>query len=284
MSSRPDADRGPPRVALVEIRAPGVTARLGVENDALRAPATAARACESARDVPGRPRLRGLERGRAAPRVDVAVPVEDPAAWRVLFGAGPGDDRVGHVTSWPHRGSAYRWRSSKRVNSAGVVERVALDKKPVAGCRQHQPACDVSGPLRAPENLARAAKRMDAPEAVEGVAHDCVAGAAAAEHERPCDPLARPGGVAHRRRGVSEWMDATVGIQQVAGRDARRRPWRHDYRSRAEPLWPVNPAVDRRRDAERMKPAPAVHHVSSGPVGEEGETERHVLGRPGGAG
>ena len=125
---------------------------------------------------------------------------------------------------------------------------------------------------------------MDAPEAVEGVAHDCVAGAAAAEHERPCDPLARPGGVAHRRRGVSEWMDATVGIQQVAGRVARRRPWRHHDLPCPDPVWPVHAAVDRRRDAERMKPAPAVHHVSAGPVGEEGETERDVLGRPGGAG
>src|SRR3989475_12291074 len=274
MSSRPDADRGPPRVALVEIRAPGVAAWLGVENDALRAPATAARACESARDVPGRPRLRGFERGRAAPRVYVAVPVEDPAAWRVLFGAGPGDDRVGHVPSWPRRGSAYRRRSSKRVNSAGVVERVALDKKPVAGCRQHQPACDVCGPLRAPENLARAAKRMDTPEAVEGVADDCVAGAAAAEHERPCDPLARPGGVAHRRRGVSEWMDATVGIQQVAGRVARRRPWRHQDLPCPDPVRPVTAAVDRRRDAERMEPAPAGHSLAAAPVPAQGQNER----------
>src|SRR5438093_4477235 len=193
MSSRPDTDRGPPRVALVEIRAPGVAARLGVENDALRAPATAARACESARDVPGRPRLRGFERGRAAPRVYVAAPVEDPAAWRVLFGAAPGDDRVGHVTSWPHRGSAYRRRSSKRVNSAGVVERVALDKKPVAGCRQHEPACDVCGPLLAPENLSLAAKRMVAPEAVDGESHDYVADSAVSVHESPRERCRIPG-------------------------------------------------------------------------------------------
>ena len=107
------------------------------------------------------------------------------------------------------------------MDAAGIIERVALHEKSVAGGRQDDSPRGVRRPVSAAENRARAAERMDVAIAIERVAQDCVPRAGGAEHEGPRDSLARPHRVAHRGGGAAERVDAAVCVEQVPRRVAR---------------------------------------------------------------